>query len=454
MTRRGLFLITLACASLAAGAARGQSLAELIERELPSIGDIYRTIHAAPELSHYEAKTAALVAKELKAVGCEVFTGLGKFTRDEWKGHGVAGVLRNGSGPVVLIRAELDALPITEQTGLPYASKVRATTDRGVETGVMHACGHDLHVAAMLGTARLLAAQKGRWRGTVVFVGQPAEETLDGVKALLADGLFQKVPRPDYCLALHCAPDLAAGEVAINSGWALASVQVLEITVRGKGSHGSRPHEGKDPIVVAAQIILALQTIVSRETSAVEPAVVTVGAIQGGTKANVIPEEVRLLVSVRALDERVRDRCVQAVERICKGIAQAAGIPDDLAPLIRPSDEEKVGGTYNDPALSQRLLAVFARELGADKIIATKPRMAGDDFAHFGSVEGKVIPSVLFRLGTVDPQKVAESRRTGTPLIPVHNPRYAPVPGITLRTGMRTMTSAVLDLLKHEKPGQ
>ena len=198
-----------AAASLAAGAARGQSLAELIDRELPSIGDIYRTIHAAPELSHYEAKTAALVARELKAAGCEVFTGLGKFTRDEWKGHGVAGVLRNGSGPVVLLRAELDALPITEQTGLPYASKVRATTNRGVETGVMHACGHDLHVAAMLGTARLLAAQKGRWRGTVVFVGQPAEETLDCVKALLADGLFQKVPRPDYCLALHCAPDLA-----------------------------------------------------------------------------------------------------------------------------------------------------------------------------------------------------------------------------------------------------
>lgn len=452
MKRATILLITLCTTSLATGAARGQSLSERIERELPSIVEIYKAIHASPELSHYEEKTAALLAKELQAVGCDVFTGIGKYPKAEWKGHGVAGVLKNGEGPVVLLRAELDALPITEQTGLPYASNVQVTTDRGIKTGIMHACGHDLHVAAMIGTARLLAAQKDRWHGTVVFIGQPAEETLDGVKAMLADGLFQKVPWPKYCLALHCAPDLAAGEVTINSGWALASVQVLEIIVRGKGSHGSRPHEGKDPIVVAAQIILALQTIVSRETSAVEPAVVTVGAIQGGTKANIIPEEVRLLVSVRALDEKVRDRAVGAVARIAKGIAQAAGIPDDLAPIVRPSDEEKVGGTYNDPALSERLLAIFARELGADQIIPTKPRLAGDDFAHFGNAEGKVIPSVLFRLGTVEPQKVEESRRTGTPLIPVHNPRYAPIPSITLRTGLRTMTSAVLDLLKYENP--
>jgi hippurate hydrolase len=318
----------------------------------------------------------------------------------------------------------------------------------------MHACGHDLHTAAMLGTARRLAAQKDRWRGTVVFVGQPAEETLDGVKALLADGLFKKVPRPDYCLALHCIGDLATGEVGITPGPALASVQVLEITVRGKGGHGSRPHEAKDPIVVAAQIILALQTIVSRETSAVEPVVVTVGAIQGGTRANIIPEEVKLLVSVRTLDDKGRDRAVQAVERIAKGIAQAAGIPDDLTPIVRRSEDEKIRGTYNDPALSERLSAVFARELGEDKVLRTKPRMAGDDFAHFGNVDGKVIPSLLFLLGTADPQKKEESQRTGIPLVSVHNSRFAPIPSITLRTGMRTMTSAVLDLLKPEKPGK
>jgi hippurate hydrolase len=351
----------------------------------------------------------------------------------------------------VLIRAELDALPITEQTGLPYASKVQVTTDRGVKTGVMHACGHDLHLAVMLGTARLLAAQKDRWRGTVIFVAQPAEETLDGVKAMLADELFKKVTRPNYCLALHCIGDLATGEVGITPGPALASVQVLEVTVRGKGGHGSRPHEAKDPIVVAAQVILALQTIVSRETSALEPVVVTVGAIQGGTKANIIPEEVRLLVSVRALDDKGRDRAVRAVERIVKGTTQAAGIPDDLAPIVRPSEDEKVSGTYNDPALSDRLSAVFVRELGADKVLRIKPRMAGDDFAHFGSVEGKVIPSLIYLLGTADPQKTEESRRTGIPLVSVHNPRFAPIPGITMRTGMRTMTSAVLDLLKPEK---
>jgi hippurate hydrolase len=416
--------------------------------------DTYKAIHAAPELSHCEEKTAELVAKELKAVGCEVFSGIGKFASEGWKGHGVAGVLKNGDGPVVLIRGEMDALPITEQTGLPYASKVQVITDRGTKTGVMHACGHDLHTAAMLGTARLLADRKDRWRGTVVFIGQPAEETLDGVNALLADGLFNKVPRPDYCLALHSAGDLATGEVGIASGPALASVQALEIVVRGKGGHASRPHEAKDPIVAAAQIVLALQTIVSRETPAGEPVVVTVGAIQGGTKVNIIPEDVRLLVSVRALDDKSRDRAIRAVERIAKGIAQAAGVPEDLAPIVRPSESEKVGVTYNDPTLSERLAALFARELGPDKVLRIKPRMAGDDFAHFGNVNGKVIPSVLFALGTADPQKIEECRRTGVPPVSVHSPRFAPIPGITLRTGLRTMTSAVMDLLKPEKPGK
>jgi hippurate hydrolase len=434
--KRGTFVLAVLCINLLVpGIARSQSLSEAVEKELPSALDTYKAIHAAPELSHYEENTAALVAKELKVVGCDVFTGIGKFTKPEWKVHGVAGVLKNGDGPVVLIRAELDALPIMEQTGLAYASKVQARTDRGTRTGVMHACGHDLHLAAMLGTARLLVAQKDRWRGTVVFVGQPAEERLDGVKAMMADGLFKKVPRPSYCLALHCIGDLATGEVGITAGAALASVQVLEVTVRGKGGHGSRPHEAKDPIVVAAQIILALQTISSRETSVFEPVVVTVGAIQGGTKANIIPEEVRLLVSVRALDDKGRDRALEAVERIVKGIVQAAGIPDNLPPIVRRSEDEKVSSTYNDPALSDRLSAVFARELGGDKVVRIKPRMAGDDFAHFGSIEGEVIPSLLYLLGTADPQKLEESRRTGVPLVSVHNPRFAPIPRYDLADG-------------------
>jgi amidohydrolase len=248
MKRATFVLAVLSATVLVPGIARSQpALSERVEKELPSALDTYKALHVAPELSHYEEKTAALVAKELKAAGCNVFTGIGKFTRPEWKGQGVAGVLKNGDGPVVLIRAELDALPITEQTGVPYASKVQAKTDRGTKTGVMHACGHDLHLAVMLGTARLLAAQKDRWRGTVVFVAQPAEETLDGVKALLADGLFNKVPRPNYCLALHCVGDLATGEVGITSGPALASVQALEIIVRGKGGHASRPHERRTP---------------------------------------------------------------------------------------------------------------------------------------------------------------------------------------------------------------
>jgi hippurate hydrolase len=306
----------------------------------------------------------------------------------------------------------------------------------------------------MIGTARLLAAQKDRWRGTVVFVGQPAEETLDGVRALLADGLFKKVPIPNYCLALHCAADMAVGEVGIIPGSALGSVQALEVTVRGIGGPASRAHETKDPIVVAAQIILALQTIVSRESSPLDPVGVTVSSVHGGTKVNVVPDEIKLLVSVRAFNDQARDRAVKSVERICKGMAQAAGIPDALAPIVKATDEDRVSALYNDPALCERMTAVFRQELGADKVGLRDKRMTGDDFAHFGTIEGRAIPSMLFTLGTVDPQKVDESRRTGTPLTTVHNARYAPIPGISLRTGMCAMTSAVLDLLKPEKSGK
>lgn len=428
----------------------GQPIAEQVQKELPSVVQLYKTLHAAPELSHYEEKTAAIAAKELRAVGCEVISGLGKFAREEWKGHGVAGVLKNGDGPVVLIRAELDALPITEQTGLPYASKVEATTDRGQRTGVMHACGHDIHLASLIGTARLLAANKPKWRGVVVFVGQPAEETLDGARALIADGLFNKVPTPNYCLALHCAADMATGEVGITPGSALGSVQGLEVTIRGKGGPASRAHETKDPIVVSAQIILALQTIVSRETSPLDPVGVTVSSIHAGAKVNVVPDEVKLLVSVRAFNDEARDRAIKSVERICKGIAQASGIPDDLAPIVTRTEEDRVSALYNDPAICDRLMAVFRREIGEDKVSIRDKRMTGDDFAHFGNINGKVVPCTLFWLGTLDPQKIRESRLSGLPPMTVHNARYAPVPDISLETGMCAMTNAVLDLLKPE----
>ena len=426
-----------------------QPLAALVDKELPSLVALYKTIHAAPELSHYEEKTSALLARELRGLAYTVFDGIGKYDRPEWKGYGVAAVLRNGEGPVVLVRAELDALPVEEKTGLPYASKVRAKTPDGQETGVMHACGHDLHLTAMIGTARVLVALKERWRGTVVLIGQPAEETLDGAKAMLADGLYEKVPKPDYALALHDIGELEAGKVGVIPGDALASVRTVELTIRGKGGHASRPHEAKDPVVVAAQFVLAVQTVVSRENSPVDPAVVTVGSIHGGTKANVIPEEVKLLLSVRASGDEARERHIRAIERMAKNTALAAGIPEDRLPVIKPSDSELVPATYNDPALVDRVMPVFAKGIGASNVVRLKPRMAGDDFGHFGVVDGRRIPSLLFLIGVADPEKVKEARRTGVPLPPTHSPFFAPLPEPSLKTAVISMSSAILELLKE-----
>lgn len=432
--------------SLSAAAAQ-DDLDALVERELPSLVETYKALHASPELSYAEEKTAAFVAKELRALGFDVTERVGKYDKPGLTSYGVVAVLKNGEGPVVWVRSDLDGLPVEEKTGLPYASRVRTRGDEG-EVGVMHACGHDVHITSLLGTARALTRLKDRWRGTLVLVGQPAEERGAGARAMLADALYTRFPRPAYVLALHDNATLEAGKVGYVEGYALAAVNSVDITIRGVGGHGAYPHTTKDPVVVAAQVVLALQTIVSRENSPLDPAVVTVGSINGGSKHNIIPDDVRLQLTVRTYKEEVRRRVLASIERIARNIAAAAGVPDDRLPTVTVREDEFTPSTYNDPELTRRLVGVFERRLGAANVVKMEPVMGGEDFGRFG-LEGHQIPAAIFWLGAVDPAKVAESQRTKTPLPSLHSSLFAPLPEPTIRTGVRAMTAAVLDVMKR-----
>jgi hippurate hydrolase len=444
--RNSVVLIVLSLAGLTSMQAQ-QSLDAMIERDLAALVATYKTLHAAPELSHHEEKTAAFFGSQLRAMGYTVTDHLGKYERPDWTGYGVVAVMKNGPGPTVLLRTELDALPVTEQTGLPYASKAKTLNDAGQEVGVMHACGHDIHITSMLGTAKMLAELKDQWRGTLIILGQPAEETIDGARAVLRAGLYDQVPKPDYTVALHDDANLPAGTVGYTPGYALASSTSVDIKIRGLGGHGSKPDATKDPVVVAAQVVMALQTIVSRENSPLDPAVVTVGSIHGGTRYNIIPDEVNLQLTVRAYREEVRLKLLAAIERITKGIALAAGIPNERAPIIKVSETEVTAATYNDPQLTERLAAVFVKALGANNVVKVAPAMASEDFGYL-SLDQK-IPATDFWLGAVDPARVKESKETGTPLPSLHSALFQPLPEPTLRTGIKATTAAVLELLKR-----
>jgi hippurate hydrolase len=445
--RNKICLLVFIVTFLSANTARAQqSLDAMIDRDISSLVATYKTLHAAPELSHHEEKTATFFATQLRALGYTVTERVGKYEMPEWTGYGVVAVLKNGAGPTVLLRTELDALPVDEKTGLPYASKVKMKNDAGQEVSVMHACGHDIHITNMLGTAKMLVGLKDQWHGTLVLLGQPAEEVIDGARAVLRDGLYEKFPKPDFVIALHDSGDLEAGKVGYTPGFALASSTSVDIKIRGLGGHGARPESTRDPIVVAAQVILALQTIVSREDSPLDPVVVTVGSIHGGTKHNIIPDEVDLQLSVRAYKEEVRKRVLASIERITKGIAMAAGIPDDRAPIIKVSETQITSATYNDPQLTERLAAVFIKALGEENVVKLQPVMMSEDFGYL-SLDQK-IPAVQFTLGAVDPAKVKQSRETGTPLPSLHSALFQPLPEPTLRTGIKAMTAAVLQLMK------
>ena len=355
--------------------------------------------------------------------------------------------MKNGQGPTVLVRTDMDALPVEEETGLPYASKVVAKNDEGKDVHVMHACGHDVHVAAFIGTARALAKLKDQWHGTIVFVAQPAEEIGAGARALLKDGLYDRFGKPDFALGFHDKADVQAGHIAVTEGYTSANVDSVDVTVRGVGGHGAYPHKTKDPIVLAAEIINAWQTIVSRENNPLDPIVVTVGSIHGGTKHNIIPDEVKMQVTVRTYKSKVRERVLADIDRIAKGCAAAAGIPADLAPIVSVSKDFVTAGMYNNPELTKRLVAVWKKSLGEQNVEIVDAVMGGEDFSEY-SLPDHSIPAVNFHFGAVDPAKIAESKETGKELPTLHSSKFAPVPEPTIRTGIIGMTTAVLELMK------
>jgi len=444
---RASFLALASALIASVAAAQSPALDSRIDQELPSLVSTYKTLHASPELSHHEDKTAALLARELRGFGYEVTEHVGKYPKPEWQGHGIVAVMKNGAGPTVLVRADMDALPVEEQTGLPYASHVHTKNDAGVDVGVMHACGHDVHVTSLIGTAKLLAAMKEQWHGTLVLIGQPSEETIDGARAMLADGLYSRIPRPDYALALHDSSELQTGKISYTPGYALASSTAVEVTIRGRGAHGSRPEVSKDPIVLAAEFIMAIQTIVSREKSPFDPAVVTVGSIHGGTKGNIIPDDVHLQLTIRTYKEEVRRHILASLERIAKGVALAGGVPEDRAPIVKASETEVTPAMYNDPALTAREAAALKKGLGPENVIEEPPVMGSEDFGQFG-LEGHQIPTLMLRVGAIDAERIAASQKTGTPLPSLHSALFWPVPEPTIRTGVKAMTLAVLELMK------
>ena len=409
-----------------------------VDREYDSLFAFYKDLHLHPELAFHEERTSARIADELRKAGFEVTTRIG--------GDGVVGVLHNGSGRTVLVRMEMDALPVKEQTGLPYASSATCKDEAGNEIPMMHACGHDMNMTCAVGAARVLAQMKDKWSGTLIVIGQPAEERGGGARAMLANGLFQKFPVPDYCLALHDDAEIAAGTIGVVPGYAMANVDSVDITIHGVGGHGAYPHKTKDPVVLAAQIVLALQTVVSREIKPGEPAVVTVGSIHGGTRHNIIPDEVKLQLTLRSYTDAVREQTIEAIKRIVRGQALAAGIPDDRMPEVKVIDD-RTPATYNNPELTEKLAAVFTSWFGETNVIHRKPSMGGEDFSEFGRTEQR-IPICDFQLGGVNPEVLEESQRTGKALPSLHSSQWAPLPKPTIQTGVTAMAAAVLSLMQ------
>jgi hippurate hydrolase len=424
-----------------------QTPQQIADAELPSLLTIYKDLHTHPELSTHEERSAAIVAKELKAAGYEVTEKVGKYDKPGLTCYGVIGVMKNGEGPTVAIRTDLDGLPVREETGVPYASTVTTKNDAGQEVGVMHACGHDIHMSTFIGTARALAKLKDKWKGTLIMIGQPAEETVGGARALLKDGLYTRWPKPTYVLGLHDDAEIATGQIGVTEGYCYANVDSVDVTVRGIGGHGAYPHKTKDPVMLAAEMITAWQTIASRENNPIDPIVITVGSIHGGTKHNIISDEVKMQLTVRTYKQEVRDRVLAAIDRIAKGVATMGGVPADRAPIVSVEKDQYTPATYNNPELTKRVSAVMKTALGPDSIVAKDPTMGGEDFSEY-SLPDHSIPAFMFNVGAVDPAKVAESKKSGTPLPSLHSSKFAPVPEPTIKTGMVGMVAAVLDLMK------
>ncbi len=402
------------------------------DAQVPELLGLYKHLHTHPELSFKEKETSKTIAEELRKAGAEVTTGVGRL--------GVVGVIKNGKGPTILVRSDLDALPVTEATPLPFASKVQTVDDEGKTVGVMHACGHDIHMTCLVGVARWLSAHKDQWKGTVVLIGQPAEEKIGGAKEMLADGLYTRFPRPDYALALHVSHDLEVGKIAYTSGPAMASSTSVDVIVRGKGGHGAMPHNTVDPIVLSSLLVLDLQTIVAREVNPIHPAVVTVGSIHGGTKHNIISDRVQLQLTLRSFSEPVRAQLLEGIERRAKALAVAHKAP---APTITISDGTPP--TINNPGLVAKVVPILKKALGEANLVEVEPTMGAEDFGLF---EQGGVPIFMFRLGTIAPERLDKAKAAGEGMPSLHSPFYYPDAEPSIRNGIRAMTSAVVGLAR------
>jgi len=421
-----------ATASVVAQGSSSGSLPAEVQSVYPQVQAIYVDLHEHPELSLHEVNTAAKLAEQLHRLGYQVTEHVG--------GNGVVAILRNGTGPVIMLRTELDALPVPEKTGLAYASHVTTKDDDGHEVPVMHACGHDIHMAALVGTAEIMAKTNDQWRGTLMLIGQPAEERVGGAKMMLADGLFTRFPKPSIGIALHTTNDLPAGKVGITPGYMSSNADSVNITIYGRGGHGARPETAIDPIVIAARTILSLQTIVSREIKPGDAAVITVGYIQGGTKNNIIPDEVRLGLTVRSLSPEVRKHLLASIERVTKAEAEAAGAPK--APLVEVSDG--ADAMYNDPRLSDQLAPVLRQTLGAGNVVTLPPVMTSEDYSEY---ELAGVPSFYYQLGVANPQQFAEARAKGESLPSNHSPFFAPDMEPSLKTAIESEVGLLRSLM-------
>jgi amidohydrolase len=439
--------VVAAIAFLFAGSAMAQDVPTYVNGQLPGLVDIYKGLHTHPELSHHEEQSSALVAAELRKAGYTVTEHVGKYP-DGSQAFGVVAILKNGAGPTLLIRTDMDALPIIEETGLPYASHVKSKNAAGQEVGVMHACGHDIHMTTMIGTARTMAAMKNQWHGTLMLIGQPSEETIDGAKAMLADHLYERFGTPDMAIALHDTNQGPAGTVTVIPGASQASSTSVDVTMRGIGGHGSAPQAGKDPIVMAAEFIVQLQTIVSRQEDPHDLTVVTVGDIHGGTKRNIIPDEVKMELTVRTFTDKSLNIVLDGIRRTAQGVALAAGVPDDRAPIVTIVKDEITPVNYNDPALTARVKSTLVKTLGARNVIDGTSHMGSEDFGVLG-LDGHKIPTFMFWLGAMDPAKFAAAEAAGKSLPGPHTSRFEPVPESTLRTGIVSMSSVAISLLQN-----
>jgi hippurate hydrolase len=421
-------LLALGCGTQAAG----EDPQDWARQHLDDLVTLYRHFHTHPELSQFEKETAAKVASEFKAAGWDVTTNIG--------GHGVVGVMKNGQGPTLMLRCDLDALPVVEQTNLVYSSKVKAKGPDGNEVGVMHACGHDVHITTICAMARYLAANKDRWRGTIMLIGQPSEERVSGAAAMLKDGLFERFPKPDFGVALHVDSTLAAGKVAVSGGYVLANSDAVDVTIKGRGGHGAAPHTTVDPIVTAAQFIVSLQTVVSREIKPTDPAVITVGSIHGGSKHNIIGDSCHLQLTVRSYSDDVRKQLHAAIERKAKAAALAADAPE---PVIKI--DEGTSALFNDEDLAARLRTTFVKVLGEDNVEHAEKSMGAEDFSEYGKAG---VPIVMYRLGAVNAQRLARYKELGQTPPSLHSAVFYPDVEEVLPVGIVTMAGAVFDLLK------